>query len=60
MTFATCDNMIVTLARLPIEDVTEGCGMTQAIIVGGMAFVAMVAAAGGVLWFTARHRQSDN
>jgi hypothetical protein len=31
-------------------------GATQAIVVGGFAFVLMVGAAGGVLWFTARSR----
>ena len=31
--------------------------MTQAIVVGTAAFAAMVAAAGGVLWFTARNRR---
>ncbi len=35
--------------------------MTQTLVVGFSAFGAMVAAAGGVLWFTARGRrhQSD-
>jgi len=31
--------------------------MTQAIVVGTAAFAAMVASAGGVLWFTARNRR---
>jgi hypothetical protein len=31
-------------------------GMGQALIVGGVAFGLMVAAAAGVLWFTARNR----
>ena len=31
--------------------------MTQAIVVGTAAFAAMVAAAGGVLWFTVRNRR---
>jgi hypothetical protein len=30
--------------------------MTQAIVVGTVSFTTMVAAAGGVLWFTARTR----
>ncbi|EMD26641.1 hypothetical protein C791_3301 [Amycolatopsis azurea DSM 43854] len=35
--------------------------MTQAIVVGFSAFGAMVAAAAGVLWYTARdrHHQHD-
>jgi hypothetical protein len=32
--------------------------VTEALVVGGIAFAAMISAAGGVLWFTARnHRQ---
>ena len=31
--------------------------MTQAIVVGTTAFASMVAAAGGVLWFTVRNRR---
>jgi hypothetical protein len=31
--------------------------MTQAIVVGTAAFAAMVAAGGGVLWFTVRNRR---
>ncbi|WP_290056934.1 hypothetical protein [Amycolatopsis solani] len=31
--------------------------MTQAIVVGTAAFATMVAAAGGVLWFTVRGRR---
>lgn len=30
--------------------------MTQAIVVAAVSFTAMVAAAGGVVWFTARGR----
>ncbi|QWF82180.1 hypothetical protein [Amycolatopsis sp. CA-230715] len=33
--------------------------VTQALVVGGLAFVLMVAAAGGVLWFTARKRHHE-
>jgi hypothetical protein len=32
--------------------------ITEALVVGGIAFAAMIAAAGGVFWFTARaHRR---
>ncbi|GAB3504130.1 hypothetical protein [Amycolatopsis cihanbeyliensis] len=34
----------------------DGSGETRAIIVGGLAFVVMIGAAGAVLWFTARDR----
>lgn len=33
--------------------------VTQALVVGGFAFVLMIAAAGGVLWFTARKRHHE-
>ncbi|GHG33344.1 hypothetical protein GCM10017567_62010 [Amycolatopsis bullii] len=57
--------ILVTLgALLPASDVSrlpEPLGgrreMTQAIVVGTAAFATMVAAAGGVLWFTARNRR---
>jgi hypothetical protein len=32
--------------------------MTQAVVVGGIAFAGIIAAAGGVFWFTAKaHRE---
>jgi len=34
--------------------------MTQAIVVGTAAFASMVAAAGGVLWFTVRSRRHSD
>lgn len=34
--------------------------MTQAIVVGTTAFATMVAAAGGVLWFTVRNRRHSD
>jgi hypothetical protein len=34
--------------------------MTQAIVVGTVAFATMVAAGAGVLWFTARSRRHTN
>ncbi|GAA1963719.1 hypothetical protein [Amycolatopsis minnesotensis] len=33
--------------------------VTQALVVGGFAFVLMIAAAGAVLWFTARKRHHE-
>lgn len=34
-------------------------GTTQAIIVGALAFVLMIGAAGAVLWFTVRDRNHE-
>ncbi|MDQ0379258.1 hypothetical protein [Amycolatopsis thermophila] len=31
-------------------------GETRAVVVGTLSFVLMIAAAGGVFWYTARHR----
>ncbi|WP_232376304.1 hypothetical protein [Amycolatopsis aidingensis] len=38
----------------------DGSGETRAIVVGGLAFVLMIGAAGGVLWFTARDRNQQH
>ncbi|WP_116047274.1 hypothetical protein [Amycolatopsis palatopharyngis] len=35
-------------------------GETQAFVVGGLAFVLMVGAAGAVLWFTAKGRNHSS
>lgn len=38
---------------------TDSGAATQAIIVGGLAFVLMIGAAGAVLYYTARSRHQD-
>ncbi|GAB3566821.1 hypothetical protein GCM10027445_14280 [Amycolatopsis endophytica] len=49
----------------PAERTSQGSvavdppGETRAVVVGALAFGVMIVAAGGVFWYTARHRQSS-
>ncbi|KAA9162334.1 hypothetical protein FPZ12_011885 [Amycolatopsis acidicola] len=47
-------------AKTPETDAASSTGETRAVVVGGLAFVLMVGAAGAVLWHTARTRKSTD